>query len=115
MEQKTQEKITDDFLYDDLDEQALLEIDNNIASQNDEDEDNQKNQEDYKSIVADDSVKIYLQQIGKIPLLSFEQELEVARQIKENNSQRARETLIKHCVYGNGRALRQPRQSVAGH
>ena len=33
MEQKTQEKITDDFLYDDLDEQTLLEIDNDIATQ----------------------------------------------------------------------------------
>ena len=53
-----------DFLYDDLDEQALLEIDNDITSQEEvEQEDNQKNQEDYKSIVADDSVKIYLQQI----------------------------------------------------
>ena len=96
MKQKTQEKITDDFLYDDLDEQTLLEIENDIASSQDSDdeENQQKLQEDYKSVVADDSVKIYLQQIGKIPLLNFEQELEVARQIKENNSQRARETLI---------------------
>ena len=69
MKQKMQEKnIADDFLYDDLDEQTLLEIENDIASQEEnEDEENQKqNQEDYKSIVADDSVKIYLQQIGKI-------------------------------------------------
>ena len=96
MKQKTQDKNTsNDFLYDDIDEQTLLEIENDIASQVEDDDENQsKNHEDYKSIVADDSVKIYLQQIGKIPLLSFEQELEVARQIKENNSQRARETLI---------------------
>ena len=97
MNQKTQDKdLENDFLYDDIDEQTLLEIENDIASQeeNDEDDSQSKNQEDYKSIVADDSVKLYLQQIGKIPLLSFEQELEVARQIKENNSQRARETLI---------------------
>ena len=96
MKQKTQDnKMQDDFLYDDLDEETLLEIDNDIASQNEENEDgNTKNQEDYKSIVADDSVKIYLQQIGKIPLLSFEDELEIARQIKENHSQKAREILI---------------------
>ena len=95
MKQKVQDKnLQEDFLYDDIDEQTLLEIENDIASQ-DEEEDNQlKNQEDYKTIVADDSVKIYLQQIGKIPLLTFEQELDVARKIKENNSQRARETLI---------------------
>ena len=95
MKIKNENKDTNDFLYDDLDEQALLEIDNDITSQEEtEQEDNQKNQEDYKSIVADDSVKIYLQQIGKIPLLSFEDELEVARQIKEKGSQKAREILI---------------------
>ena len=55
MEQKTQEKITDDFLYDDLDEQTLLEIDNDIASQDNDEEEQNKNQEDYKSVVADDS------------------------------------------------------------
>ena len=49
-----------------------------------------KPSETYTSIAADDSIKIYLQQIGKIPLLSFEEDLEVARQIKEKHSQRAR-------------------------
>ena len=44
---------------------------------------------DYKSVIADDSVKIYLQQIGKIPLLSYEEEMAVAREIKENNSTKA--------------------------
>ena len=76
----------EDFLYDELDEQTLLAIDNDIqSSDNDEEDENEQNQkEDYKSITADDSVKAYLQQIGKIPLLSFEDELEIARQIKEN-------------------------------
>ena len=49
---------------------------------------------DYKSVIADDSVKIYLQQIGKIPLLSYEEEMAVAREIKENNSTKAKETLV---------------------
>jgi len=46
------------------------------------------------TVVADDSVKIYLQQIGKIPLLTAEQELEVAKQIKDENSERAKEILV---------------------
>jgi len=98
MKQKTKDNQTtqNDFLYDDLDEEALLEIENNIPTDIDEENDSEDEikKEDYKSIVADDSVKIYLQQIGKIPLLSFEEELETARQIKENNSAKAREVLI---------------------
>lgn len=46
------------------------------------------------TVIADDSVKIYLQQIGKIPLLTPEQELEVARQIMEENSESAKEVLV---------------------
>ena len=48
MNQKTQDKdLENDFLYDDIDEQTLLEIENDIASQeeNDEDEGQSKNQE----------------------------------------------------------------------
>lgn len=53
-----------------------------------------KTAENVSSINADDSVKIYLQQIGKIPLLTAEQELEVAKKIKENNDDKAKETLV---------------------
>ena len=50
--------------------------------------------EDVNYITSDDSVKIYLQQIGKIPLLSAEEELAVAKQIYENDSAIAKSTLV---------------------
>lgn len=53
-----------------------------------------KTAENVSSINADDSVKIYLQQIGKIPLLTAEQELSVAQKIKEQNDESAKETLV---------------------
>ena len=53
-----------------------------------------KTSENVSSINADDSVKIYLQQIGKIPLLTAEQELNVAIKIKQENDDKAKETLV---------------------
>lgn len=53
-----------------------------------------KVQESLSSVNADDSVKIYLQQIGKIPLLSSEQELEVAKKIHETNSDFYKNVLV---------------------
>lgn len=53
-----------------------------------------KSSENLTSAIADDSVKIYLQQIGKIPLLSAEEELEIAKAIKEQNSEKAKEKLV---------------------
>lgn len=53
-----------------------------------------KTAENVSSVNADDSVKIYLQQIGKIPLLTAEQELEVAKKIKESNDEHAKEVLV---------------------
>ncbi len=80
------DEVNDDiFEMDDMD---------NLESENDDSEDSEEKHETYKSVAADDSVKVYLQQIGKIPLLSFEEELKVAKEIKENNSQKAKEILI---------------------
>ncbi len=53
----------------------------------------QKVKIDYKSDTADDSVRIYLQQIGKIPLLSFQEEMDLARLVREENDQKAKEAL----------------------
>lgn len=74
----------------------IFEIDDmeGLEDENEDSQDLKEKHEDYKSVAADDSVKVYLQQIGKIPLLSFEEELKVAKEIKENNSQKAKEILI---------------------
>ena len=53
-----------------------------------------KTQESLNSVNSDDSVRIYLQQIGKIPLLSAEEELEVAKKIYDTQSEIARKVLI---------------------
>jgi len=53
-----------------------------------------KVQENLTSINTDDSVRIYLQQIGKIPLLSTAQELKIAQQIQDEHSELAKNMLV---------------------
>ena len=86
---KDKHNIEDDFNFEDFDESQLSLIE---EQENEEDKEDLK--EDYKNYATDDSVKAYLQQIGKIPLLTAEQELEVAKKIKESNDEQAKEALV---------------------
>jgi len=53
-----------------------------------------KIQENLTSINTDDSVRIYLQQIGKIPLLSAAEELKIATKIQEEHCEISKKVLI---------------------
>ncbi len=71
-------------------EELDISLDDDIITAVDE----PKTSETQTSAIADDSVKIYLQQIGKIKLLSNDEELAIAKKIKETNSETAKTTLV---------------------
>ncbi len=84
------------IMADDISDEG---VDFNSIEQVEEDDDSieieePKTQESLSSVNSDDSVRIYLQQIGKIPLLSAEEELEVSKKIYETQSEIARKVLI---------------------
>ena len=76
-------------------------VDFHSLQEQDEDDENildtvedPKVQESIDSVSTDDSVKLYLQQIGKIPLLSSEEEFEVAKKVKENHCELSKDILV---------------------
>ena len=94
---KKADKYNEDTELQDM-EPAALDLEN-IDNEDDDDIletiQEPKMAENISSVNSDDSVRIYLQQIGKIPLLSPEEELEIAKKIKDENSQDAKETLTR--------------------
>ena len=87
------EVINDDISDEGIDFNSIENVDEMDDEENISIEE-PKTQESLNSVNSDDSVRIYLQQIGKIPLLSAQEELEVARQIYETQSEIARKVLI---------------------
>lgn len=66
----------DDPTLGDLDDPALEELEDEL-----DDSEDLLSQEQYFDDASDDSVRLYLREIGKIPLLSAEEELELAQRV----------------------------------
>lgn len=90
--------MTDDISDENIDFKKLQDLESTSEVEDGEDVlksvEDPKVQESLLSVNSDDSVKIYLRQIGKFPLLSSAEELDLAKKIQENYDEFAKDVLV---------------------
>lgn len=90
--------LTDDISDENVDFKKLQELENEEEAEDGEDVlksvEVPSVQENIMTVSSDDSVKIYLRQIGKIPLLSSTEELDLAKKIQDKHDDFAKNVLV---------------------